>query len=76
MLAHLADRGEVGRQSVDAAHAALQAEQIEAFGGEQFMSTEADVLGREIWRLMKQAERGDADVTGEEPVVRRHELVI
>jgi len=54
----------------------VQTEQIEAFGGEQYMSTEADVLGREIWRLMKQAERGDADVTSEEPAVRRHELLI
>lgn len=54
----------------------IQTEQIRAFGGEQFMSTEADVLGREIWRLMKHTERGEADRTSGEPAVRRHELVI
>lgn len=52
-----------------------QTEQIQAFGGEQFMSTDADVLGREIWRLMNLAERGKPP-EGEEPVVRRTELVI
>lgn len=53
-----------------------QTNQIRAFGGEQFMSTDADVLGREIWRLMKQAERRDAGDAGEAPVVRRLELMI
>jgi phenylpropionate dioxygenase-like ring-hydroxylating dioxygenase large terminal subunit len=33
---------------------------IREFGGEQFVSTDIDVLGRHIWRLLKQAERGDA----------------
>ena len=42
-----------------------QTETIQAFGGEQFASTEIDVLGKHIWRLMKAAERGDAAV-GEE----------
>jgi hypothetical protein len=37
-----------------------QTETIRAFDGEQFASTEIDVLGRHIWRLLKQAERGDA----------------
>jgi phenylpropionate dioxygenase-like ring-hydroxylating dioxygenase large terminal subunit len=32
---------------------------IKHFGGEQFASTEIDVLGRHIWRLLRQAERGD-----------------
>jgi len=54
----------------------VQTEQIAAFGGEQFMSTEADVLGREIWRLMRQAERGETDLTDGESVMRRHELLI
>ncbi len=35
-----------------------QTELIEAFGGEQFASTEIDVLGKHIWRLMRTAERG------------------
>ena len=37
-----------------------QTETIKKFGGEQFASTEIDVMGRHIWRLMKAAERGDA----------------
>jgi phenylpropionate dioxygenase-like ring-hydroxylating dioxygenase large terminal subunit len=36
-----------------------QAETVRAFGGEQFMSTELDLLGPHIWRLLKQAEAGD-----------------
>jgi phenylpropionate dioxygenase-like ring-hydroxylating dioxygenase large terminal subunit len=62
------------RQDADILKA--QTEQIRAFGGEQFMSTDADVLGREIWRLMKQAERGDDEPAEDEPAVRRLELRI
>jgi phenylpropionate dioxygenase-like ring-hydroxylating dioxygenase large terminal subunit len=36
-----------------------QTETIQRFGGEQFVSTEIDVLGGHIWRLLKAAERGD-----------------
>lgn len=36
-----------------------QTETIHAFGGEQFASTEIDVLGKHIWRLLRAAERGD-----------------
>lgn len=36
-----------------------QTETIQQFGGEQFASTEIDVLGKHIWRLLKAAERGD-----------------
>ena len=43
----------------DAAILKLQTETIQRFGGEQFASTEIDVLGRHIWRLLKNAERGD-----------------
>lgn len=53
-----------------------QTEAIREFGGEQFMSTDVDVLGREIWRLMKQAERGDDQQPLQEPVVRQLELVV
>jgi phenylpropionate dioxygenase-like ring-hydroxylating dioxygenase large terminal subunit len=37
----------------------MQTELIHRFGGEQFVSTELDVMGRHIWRLLKAAERGD-----------------
>jgi phenylpropionate dioxygenase-like ring-hydroxylating dioxygenase large terminal subunit len=36
-----------------------QTETVQRFGGEQFMNTDIDVLGPEIWRLLKQAERGE-----------------
>lgn len=35
-----------------------QAETVRAFGGEQYQSTELDLLGPHIWRLLKQAEAG------------------
>ena len=37
---------------------AAQTEQIQSFGGERFASTEIDVLGQQIWRLMRKAEQG------------------
>lgn len=33
---------------------------VQAFGGEQFISTPVDVLGPHIWRLLRHAERGEA----------------
>lgn len=44
----------------DAAILRQQTETIHTFGGEQFASTEIDVLGRHIWRLLKSAEQGVA----------------
>jgi hypothetical protein len=35
-----------------------QASTIRRFGGEQFTSTEIDLLGPHIWRMLKQAEAG------------------
>ncbi|MFO7605474.1 MAG: hypothetical protein R6W72_04095 [Desulfurivibrionaceae bacterium] len=56
----------------DARMLAKQTELIERFGGEQFVSTEIDVLGPDIWRLMKAGERGDArPKSDEEPVVKQ-----
>ena len=40
---------------------AAQTESIERFGGEQYVSTDIDVLGGAIWRLLKTAERGEID---------------
>jgi len=37
-----------------------QAENIRRFGGEQFSSTELDVLGTHVWRMLRRAERGEA----------------
>ncbi len=38
---------------------AQQSATVRRFGGEQYMSTEMDFLGPHIWRLLKQAERGE-----------------
>jgi hypothetical protein len=38
---------------------ARQSERIHRFGGERFSSTELDVLGSAIWRLLRQAERAE-----------------
>ncbi len=44
---------------------------IRRFGGEQFMSTELDLLGPQIWRMMKEAESGLAPADVGEPGERR-----
>jgi phenylpropionate dioxygenase-like ring-hydroxylating dioxygenase large terminal subunit len=52
---------------------ARQTRAVRAFGGEEYASTEVDVLGREIWRLLKAAEKGD---TLTEQAERRIELEV
>jgi hypothetical protein len=47
-----------------------QTERIARLGGEQFASTEIDVLGRHIWRLLRSAERGESDPPEEEAEVK------
>jgi phenylpropionate dioxygenase-like ring-hydroxylating dioxygenase large terminal subunit len=42
----------------DAAVLEAQARTVRAFGGEQYMSTELDLIGPHVWRLLKQAEAG------------------
>lgn len=54
----------------DARVLAQQTDLIHRLGGEQFVSTEIDVMGRHIWRLLRAAERGDR--AGEE----RHEVAL
>ena len=46
----------------DADMLAAQTERIRRFGGERYTSTDLDLLGRGIWRLLRQAERAE---TGE-----------
>lgn len=48
-----------------------QAESIERFGGEQFASTEIDVLGQGILRLLRRAERRDTTPDPDTPAERR-----
>jgi hypothetical protein len=45
----------------DARMLAAQSDNVRAFGGEQYMSTELDLIGPHIWRLLKQAESGTDD---------------
>jgi phenylpropionate dioxygenase-like ring-hydroxylating dioxygenase large terminal subunit len=43
----------------DAAVLAAQSENIRRFGGERYTSTEIDLLGPAIWRLLRRAARGE-----------------
>lgn len=47
-----------------------QTEAVHRFGGEQYVSTDVDILGGPIWRLLKAAERGEVDQDAE-PEERR-----
>ena len=60
----------------DAAILKAQTETVQRFGGEQFTSTEADVLGADIWRLLRQAERGELGAGPEAVVERRVRLLV
>jgi len=44
----------------DASMLASQAESIRHFGGERYTSTELDLMGNGIWRLLRQAERAES----------------
>lgn len=44
----------------DAAVLAAQSARIRQLGGEQFTSTDLDLLGNAIWRLLRRAEREEA----------------
>jgi len=56
----------------DATMLRMQTDTIQRFGGEQFESTELDLLGPQIWRLMRDAERGQ---TPAEAAVDRNEVL-
>jgi phenylpropionate dioxygenase-like ring-hydroxylating dioxygenase large terminal subunit len=50
----------------------LQTDAIRRFGGESYVSTDVDVLGPHIWRLLKQAaERAEAAPAGREAEVEK-----
>jgi nitrite reductase/ring-hydroxylating ferredoxin subunit len=59
----------------DAVMLKRQTETIRQFGGEQYMSTEIDVLGPHIYRLLKQAERGEREAAAE-PFTRTLRMLI
>jgi len=55
----------------DAAMLKAQTQNVLRFGGEQYVSTEIDLLGPHIWRLLRQAERGELAADGDGPTVER-----
>lgn len=59
----------------DAEILGLQSDSIRRFGGEQFSSTEIDVLGSWIYRMLKEAERGERRVR-DDPVTRKVRLLV
>jgi phenylpropionate dioxygenase-like ring-hydroxylating dioxygenase large terminal subunit len=59
----------------DASMLKRQTETIQRFGGEQYMSTAIDVLGPQIYRLLKQAERGEREAAAE-PFIRTLRMLI
>ena len=42
----------------DAVMLQRQSETVQRFGGERYVSTELDVMGPQIWQMLKQAEQG------------------
>jgi hypothetical protein len=59
----------IGRKifAQDAKILKLQTDLVHRFGGEQFVSTEIDLLGPHIWRLMKAAEKAPVEPDEGEP---------
>ena len=56
--------------SQDASILRAQTENLKRFGGEQYLSTDLDFLGPQIWRLLRQAERGEMGESVTEREVR------
>ncbi len=50
----------------DARILAAQSDNVRRFGGEEYQSTELDFLGPHIWRLLRQAERGEVGERAQE----------
>jgi phenylpropionate dioxygenase-like ring-hydroxylating dioxygenase large terminal subunit len=60
----------------DAVMLRAQSETVRRFGGEQFASTEIDVLGRHIWRLLRASERGALERDQRPREVARTTLIV
>lgn len=59
----------------DATVLARQTETVKRFGGEQYASTEIDILGQHILSLLRKAERGDRSALPE-PIVKRFPMMV
>ena len=60
----------------DAAMLKIQTESIRRFGGEHYTSTEIDLMGPQIWRLLRRAEQGKPPKEGDEQWQREVELEV
>ena len=49
----------------------LQSEALRRFGAESYASTEVDLLGPHMWRLLRQAEQGELSAAGQLPEVEK-----
>jgi len=49
----------------------LQSEAVRRFGGETYVSTDVDLLGPHVWRLLKQAEQGAVGAQCAEPELEK-----
>jgi phenylpropionate dioxygenase-like ring-hydroxylating dioxygenase large terminal subunit len=58
----------------DARMLALQTANLERFGAERFATTEIDVLGPQILRLLREVERGGAPEDGAGPAAHEHRV--
>lgn len=54
----------------------LVTDNVQRFGGERFATTELDVLGPQIWRLLRQAERGEVAAPQARGARPEHEHVV
>jgi len=54
----------------------MQTEAIHRFGGEQFVSTEIDLLGPHIWRLMKAAALGPVPASADPELEKRVDMSV
>ena len=55
---------------------AQQTDTLEQFGDARFVSTEIDVLGPHILRLLRQAERGELDPEGTQPYTKEVKMLV
>jgi len=60
----------------DAEMLRIQTDAIRRFGGEQYMSTEIDVLGPHIWRLLKRAERDELEPADAPDLEREFKMLV
>jgi hypothetical protein len=49
---------------------------VQRFGEEDYVSTAVDVLGSEIWRLLKRAAHGETQTDAQESVEHRIDLLV